>query len=282
MVAATNRADALDEALLRPGRFDRTIYMGRPSPANRLKILQVRVLRLEQSGGILWLAGLQLLCGTSLSLHDVVCEQSWARVNSALLCGACGMHSPALVTPARAILLRLPQVHARNKPLDRSNDDALLRQIADLAIGYSGAELANLMNEAAILAVSCNFVVLFSGVGTVWFWLQWRGAGQLRQMNEAAILAVSLDRAAVSFKLLPQAAAVCCLGRACVRASSTAPRPTLPTPPPPPLPALQVRRSQPEIDLPILKEAMDKIRLGEDGRPCWQRMGCCSRGLWAC
>lgn len=43
VVAATNRADALDEALLRPGRFDRTIYMGRPSPANRLKILQVRL-----------------------------------------------------------------------------------------------------------------------------------------------------------------------------------------------------------------------------------------------
>lgn len=51
------------------------------------------------------------------------------------------------------------QVHARNKPLDRSNDDALLRQIADLAIGYSGAELANLMNESAILAVSCCFLL---------------------------------------------------------------------------------------------------------------------------
>lgn len=46
-----------------------------------------------------------------------------------------------------------PQVHARNKPIDRSNDDALLRLIADLTIGYSGAELANLMNEGAILAV---------------------------------------------------------------------------------------------------------------------------------
>lgn len=46
------------------------------------------------------------------------------------------------------------QVHARNKPIDRSDDDALLRQIADLSIGYSGAELANLLNEAAILAVS--------------------------------------------------------------------------------------------------------------------------------
>jgi SpoVK/Ycf46/Vps4 family AAA+-type ATPase len=40
VVAATNRATSLDDALLRPGRFDRTVYMGRPSPSNRLKILQ--------------------------------------------------------------------------------------------------------------------------------------------------------------------------------------------------------------------------------------------------
>ena len=43
MVAATNRVDALDDALLRPGRFDRIIYMGRPTPSNRFKILQVCV-----------------------------------------------------------------------------------------------------------------------------------------------------------------------------------------------------------------------------------------------
>jgi cell division protease FtsH len=84
IVAATNRAAALDDALLRPGRFDRTIHMGRPSPANRLRILQV---------------------------------------------------------------------HARGKPIDRAGDDALLATVADLTIGYSGAELANLLNEAAILAV---------------------------------------------------------------------------------------------------------------------------------
>ena len=41
VVGATNRAGALDDALLRPGRFDRIIYMGRPSAGNRLKILQV-------------------------------------------------------------------------------------------------------------------------------------------------------------------------------------------------------------------------------------------------
>ena len=41
VIGATNRAAALDEALLRPGRFDRSIYMGRPSASNRLKVLQV-------------------------------------------------------------------------------------------------------------------------------------------------------------------------------------------------------------------------------------------------
>jgi cell division protease FtsH len=51
-------------------------------------------------------------------------------------------------------------VHARSKPLDRSNDDALLRTIADLAIGYSGAELANLLNEGAILAVRAELASL--------------------------------------------------------------------------------------------------------------------------
>ena len=41
VIAATNRKNMLDEALLRPGRFDLKIYMGRPTAANRLKILQV-------------------------------------------------------------------------------------------------------------------------------------------------------------------------------------------------------------------------------------------------
>ncbi len=45
-------------------------------------------------------------------------------------------------------------MHAANKPIDRGNGDQVLRRIAELAVGYSGAELANLLNEAAILAVS--------------------------------------------------------------------------------------------------------------------------------
>ena len=58
------------------------------------------------------------------------------------------------------------QVHARNKPIDRSGDaeheeDALLHRVAALAVGYSGAELANLLNESAILAV-CRLLCIVS------------------------------------------------------------------------------------------------------------------------
>ena len=47
MIGATNRKNLLDNALLRPGRFDRAIYMGRPSVSNRVKILEVGCLALN-------------------------------------------------------------------------------------------------------------------------------------------------------------------------------------------------------------------------------------------
>jgi len=91
IIGATNLASALDDALLRPGRFDRIIHMGRPTAKNRLKILEV---------------------------------------------------------------------HARGKPIDRSEDNKMLQKVAELTIGYSGAELANLLNEAAILAVRKDSTVI--------------------------------------------------------------------------------------------------------------------------
>ena len=84
VMAATNRADVLDPALLRPGRFDRKILVGRPDVRGREAILRV---------------------------------------------------------------------HAKNKPLASDVD---LKEIAKQTPGFVGADLANLLNEAALLAARRN------------------------------------------------------------------------------------------------------------------------------
>lgn len=80
VMAATNRVDILDPAIMRPGRFDRKVHVGRPDVGGREEILKV---------------------------------------------------------------------HAKNKPL---GDDVDLKQIAQTTAGFTGADLENLLNEAAICA----------------------------------------------------------------------------------------------------------------------------------
>ena len=84
VLAATNRADILDPALLRPGRFDRQIYVGRPDVKGRTEILKV---------------------------------------------------------------------HAKNKRLD---EQVNLKTVARATPGFTGADLSNLLNEAAIMAARDN------------------------------------------------------------------------------------------------------------------------------
>ncbi len=84
VIAATNRPDVLDPALLRPGRFDRQVILDRPDIRGRMAVLEV---------------------------------------------------------------------HARGKPLDKS---VSLETLAKQTPGFSGADLANLLNEAAILAARRN------------------------------------------------------------------------------------------------------------------------------
>lgn len=84
VMAATNRVDILDPAILRPGRFDRKVAVGKPDVKGREEILQV---------------------------------------------------------------------HARNKPL---GDDVDLKQVAQTTAGFTGADLENLLNEAAIGAARDN------------------------------------------------------------------------------------------------------------------------------
>ncbi len=84
VMAATNRVDILDPAILRPGRFDRKVAVGTPDVCGREEILKV---------------------------------------------------------------------HAKNKPL---GDDVNLQQIAQTTAGFTGADLENLLNEAAIIAAKEN------------------------------------------------------------------------------------------------------------------------------
>ena len=84
VMAATNRVDILDPAIMRPGRFDRKVVVGRPDVRGREEILGV---------------------------------------------------------------------HAKNKPL---GDDVDLKQIAQTTAGFTGADLENLLNEAAIIAAKEN------------------------------------------------------------------------------------------------------------------------------
>ncbi len=84
VMAATNRVDILDPAIMRPGRFDRKVHVGRPDVGGREEILFV---------------------------------------------------------------------HAKNKPL---GDDVNLKQVAQTTAGFTGADLENLLNEAAIVAAREN------------------------------------------------------------------------------------------------------------------------------
>ncbi|MCR5099490.1 MAG: ATP-dependent zinc metalloprotease FtsH [Lachnospiraceae bacterium] len=84
VMAATNRVDILDPAIMRPGRFDRKVFVGRPDVRGREEILNV---------------------------------------------------------------------HAKNKPL---SDDVDLKQIAQTTAGFTGADLENLLNEAAIATAKDN------------------------------------------------------------------------------------------------------------------------------
>ena len=100
IMAATNRADILDPALMRPGRFDRQIYVNLPDVKGREQIMKV---------------------------------------------------------------------HARNKPLA---PDVNFKTVARMTAGFSGADLENLLNEAAILAARANkkFITnseLYEGINKV-------------------------------------------------------------------------------------------------------------------
>ena len=113
IIAATNRSDVLDDALLRPGRFDRLIYMGRPGTENREAILHVHA-RGKPVGDPV----------TNAREEETKQEDTLKQDAS-----------------------------DRMTPGPNASKGTLLAAVAQLTPGFSGAELANLMNEAAIVMV---------------------------------------------------------------------------------------------------------------------------------
>jgi len=111
VIAATNRADILDPALMRPGRFDRQVQVDVPDVKGRIAILGVhsrnKKLEEEVSG---WVAVHATL------LLSLLCTRPPARCSLRCVCSQVDLQTIALRTP-----------------------------------GFSGADLANLLNEAAIL-----------------------------------------------------------------------------------------------------------------------------------
>jgi SpoVK/Ycf46/Vps4 family AAA+-type ATPase len=164
VIAATNRADILDTALLRPGRFDRRVNVDLPNFQGRIAILKV--------GSLLHVCTNWSLAAHIPSKHKLrtrtaaravlhaersPCLQSnFKHVVYYVLC----MYAHQLLIHlwlAHVRVLRCPQVHARGKPLSPDID---LESIARRTPGYSGAQLQNLMNEAAIFAARTEKTII--------------------------------------------------------------------------------------------------------------------------
>jgi hypothetical protein len=177
VLAATNRPDVLDSALLRPGRFDRQITVDRPDVQGRIAILKVGgcwalvgwvLQQQQQAAGALrgqadghasispLLAACHNFTAPSPFRRNPPCRHTLPLVHHTSYSHVSFAHSP-LLTPAE-------QVHSRGKTLGKDVD---FEKIARRTPGFTGADLANLMNEAAILAARRELKEI-SKVGVAW------------------------------------------------------------------------------------------------------------------
>ena len=154
VLAATNRPDVLDQALLRPGRFDRQVTVDRPDVQGRVSILKVcvracvRVCLLAVFAVCVCVGGL-LGCCCCVLLFCFCC------FSLSLSCRVVAHLSRLLNTPPNNNSPQTPpqKVHARGKVLSKDVD---LEKVSRRTPGFTGADLQNLMNEAAILAARRN------------------------------------------------------------------------------------------------------------------------------
>ena len=139
-IAATNRADVLDPALLRPGRFDRRILVDLPDFAVRHPQHEPSTLNPPAPPTTCVRAcvhGLRI----ATKAHHTTIEPQQIPAES--------LSSRKLISMRMQGRVAILGVHSRGKPLE---EDVDLGMISRRCPGFSGASLANLMNEAAIFA----------------------------------------------------------------------------------------------------------------------------------
>ncbi|KAG8389834.1 hypothetical protein BUALT_Bualt01G0019700 [Buddleja alternifolia] len=149
VLAATNRPDVLDSALLRPGRFDRQVTVDRPDVAGRVKILQVSF-ELEDLVANCFkfiITNLSLLFGLVSVMIDSKSSGNHVKL---FLDRYEGFEFTKYLSFWKSIAVNdFIKVHSRGKALAKDVD---FDKIARRTPGFTGADLQNLMNEAAILA----------------------------------------------------------------------------------------------------------------------------------
>src|SRR5690606_33022851 len=134
VLAATNRPDILDPALLRPGRFDRTVVVTVPSQAGR-EAINHELTRDEPPA--------------DPPPRDDLRDAHPARLDPALLRPGRFDRTVVVNVPDQAGRLAILKVHTRKVPLA---DPSALDDLAAATPGMTGADLANLVNEAALAA----------------------------------------------------------------------------------------------------------------------------------
>jgi ATP-dependent 26S proteasome regulatory subunit len=150
VLAATNRPDVLDQALLRPGRFDRQVTVDRPDVQGRVAILKVHA-RGKALGKDVDLEKISRRCAdetTSLLLCVRCCDCAAAAVGFREV--AC-MHSIRRFPLCNVCLVLVPETGSA------MHLSCVCRALCVCRTpGFTGADLQNLMNEAAILAARRN------------------------------------------------------------------------------------------------------------------------------
>lgn len=149
MLGATNRPQAIDSALLRPGRFDVHLYVPPPDCLGRLEILHIHTRGMPLAGDVnLQVGSLNLShnecwnhAGT-YSTHSILCEASPAH--RSLCCGHTQKNDDHAMERAVVMMFR-----------DRMWC-AAVQSVADRTELYTGAELEGLCREAALTCLREN------------------------------------------------------------------------------------------------------------------------------